>query len=56
MSRQTTMIEAIFVPSMAFFDQIDKWILVVFLEKLSMDKPLEFLPKIEDHGYLNVEI
>ncbi|MGL5078960.1 MAG: RES domain-containing protein [Waterburya sp.] len=54
--RQTTIVEAIFVPSMAFLDQMDKWVLVVFLEKLPMDKPLEFLPRVEDYGYLNVEI
>jgi hypothetical protein len=53
--RQTTIVEAIFVPSMAFLDQMDKWVLVVFLEKLPMDKPLEFLPRVEDYGYLNVE-
>ncbi|MEN9567901.1 MAG: hypothetical protein RLZZ69_3097 [Cyanobacteriota bacterium] len=53
--RQTTIVEAIFVPSMAFLDQMDKWVLVVFLEKLSMDKPLEFLPKVEDYGYFKVE-
>jgi hypothetical protein len=53
--RQTTIVEAIFVPSMAFLDQMDKWVLVLFLEKLSMDKPLEFLPKVEDYGYFNLE-
>jgi hypothetical protein len=40
---------------MAFLDQMDKWVLVLFLEKLSMDKPLEFLPKVEDYGYFNLE-
>ena len=54
--RQTTIVEAIFVPSMVFLDQMDKWVLVVFLEKLPMDKPLEFLPKVEDYGYFNLEI
>lgn len=54
--RQTTIVEAIFVPSMAFLDRMDKWVLVVFLEKLPMDKPLEFLPKVEDYGYFNLEI
>jgi hypothetical protein len=52
--RQTTIVEAIFVPSMAFLDQMDKWVLVVFLEKLSMDKPLEFLPRVEDYGYFKI--
>ena len=54
--RQTTIVEAIFVPSMAFLDQMDKWVLVIFLEKLPIDQPLEFLPKVEDYGYFNVEI
>lgn len=54
--RQTTIVEAIFVPSMAFLDRMDKWVLVVFLEKLPMDKPLEFLPKVEDYGYFNLEV
>lgn len=54
--RQTTRVEAIFVPSMVFLDQMDKWVLVIFLEKLPIDQPLEFLPKVEDYGYFNVEI
>lgn len=54
--RQTTIVEAIFVPSMAFLDQINKWVLVIFLEKLPIDQPLEFLPQVEDYGYFNVEI
>ena len=54
--RQTTIVEAIFVPSMALLDQIDKWVLVIFLEKLPIDQPLEFLPQVEDYGYFNVEI
>jgi RES domain-containing protein len=54
--RHTTIAEAILVPSMAFLDRMDKWVLVIFLEKLSMDKPLEFLPTVKDCGYFNVEI
>lgn len=54
--RQTTTVEAIFVPSMAFLDQMDKWVLVIFLEKLPTENPLEFLPKVEEYGYFNVEM
>ncbi len=54
--RQTTIVEAIFVPSMAFLDQMDKWVLVIFLEKLPIERPLEFLPQVKDYGYFNVEI
>lgn len=28
--------------------------LVVFLEKLPLERPQEFLPRVEDYGYLNV--
>ena len=54
--RQTTTVEAIFVPSMAFLDQMDKWVLVIFLEKLPTENPLEFLPKVEEYGYFKVEM
>ena len=54
--RKSTKAEAIFVPSMAFLDQIDKWVLVIFLEKLPIDQPLKFLPRVEHHGYFNLEI
>ncbi|GFE68457.1 RES domain-containing protein [Chroococcus sp. FPU101] len=53
--RQTTEVEAIFVPSMAFLDRLDKWVLVIFLEKLSNVDPKQFLPTVNDYGYLNVE-
>ena len=53
--RASTIVEAIFVPSMAFLDRMDKWVLVLFLEKLPMDKPSEFLLNVTDYGYLNVE-
>lgn len=52
--RVTTQVEAIFVPSMAFLDQLEQWVLVIFLEKLGGD-PRQFLPQVETFGYLNVE-
>ncbi|MEA5508791.1 RES domain-containing protein [Crocosphaera sp. UHCC 0190] len=51
--RQTTDVEAIFVPSMAFLDQLDKWVLVLFLEKLPYESQT-FLPVVQDFGFLNI--
>ena len=53
--RASTVVEAIFVPSMVFLDRLDKWVLVIFLEKLPINEPLEFLPEVTDYGYLNLE-
>lgn len=47
--RNTTRTGAIFVPSAAFLDQLDKWILVVFLEKLPNDTR-RFLPSVMEDG------
>jgi RES domain-containing protein len=47
--RRTTPAEAVFVPSMAFLDQLDQWVLVVFLEKISGDIH-RFLPSVEQDG------
>ena len=51
--RVTTEVEAIFVPSMAFLDNLKQWVLVIFLEKLG-DDPHQFLPQVETFGYLNI--
>ena len=51
--RRTTPAEAIFVPSAAFLDQLDKWVLVVFLEKLPGD-PRRFLPSALEDGEFTV--
>lgn len=51
--RKTTKVEAIFVPSVVFLDQMDKWVLVVFLEKLSSD-PYQFLPRAVEDGFFDV--
>lgn len=52
--RHTTQVEAIFVPSVVFLDRPDKWVLVVFLEKLSTN-PYEFLPNCVEDGYFAID-
>jgi len=52
--RQTTNVEAIFVPSMAFLDDLKKGVWVLFLEKLTND-PRKFLPQVSEYGFLHVE-
>ncbi len=52
--RHTTQVEAIFVPSVVFLDRLDKWVLVVFLEKLSTN-PYEFLPNCVEDGYFAID-
>ena len=51
--RRTTPAEAIFVPSVAFLDQLDKWVLVVFLEKRPGDLH-RFLPSAVEDGEFSV--
>jgi len=51
--RNTTSIQAIFVPSMAFLDHIEQWCLVLFLEKLP-DDPYAFLPAVTNDEYFQV--
>lgn len=51
--RNTTKVGAIFVPSAAFLDQLDKWILVVFLEKLPNDTR-RFLPSVVEDGEFTI--
>ncbi len=43
--RYTTPATAVFVPSMAFLDNLEQWCLVLFLEKLPTDVR-EFLPNV----------
>ncbi len=52
--RTTTDAQAIFVPSMAFPDDLEQWCLVLFLEKLPED-PKAFLPDVQHDGYFQVE-
>ena len=54
--RQTTEAEAIFVPSVAFLDRLEQWVLVIFLEKLPRQDPQQFLPTVEQYGLLNAEL
>lgn len=51
--RHTTSTQAIFVPSLAFLDNLDQWCLVLFLERLPGD-PRTFLPTVEDDGVFQV--
>jgi RES domain-containing protein len=52
--RNTLKIEAIFVPSMVFIDDLAKWCLVVFLENLPEDS-MQFFPKANKSGYLRIQ-
>ncbi|PSB01731.1 RES domain-containing protein [Merismopedia glauca CCAP 1448/3] len=51
--RRTTETQAILVPSMAFFDNLQQWCLVLFLEKLPDDSKT-FLPTVEFDGYFQI--
>ncbi len=51
--RQLTQAQAIFVPSAAFLDQPDQWVLVVFLEKLA-DNPKGFITSVAPDGIFAV--
>lgn len=51
--RNTTSTQAIFVPSMAFPDNLEQWCLVLFLENLP-DDPHTFLPAVAEDGYFQV--
>jgi RES domain-containing protein len=52
--RNTLKIEAIFVPSMVFMDDLSKWCLVFFLENLPEDAT-QFFPKASKDGFLNIQ-
>jgi RES domain-containing protein len=47
--RHTTTATAMFVPSMAFLDDLEQWCLVIFLEKLSANVHV-FLPNVTTDG------
>ncbi len=49
--RTTTAAQGIVVPSAAFIDQLDRWCLVLFLEKLPAD-PAAFLSRLSQEGPL----
>ena len=51
--RRSTAATAIVDPSVAFLDDPERWILVVFLEKLSAD-PNEFIRSIQVRGTFTV--
>ncbi len=52
--RYTTAATAIFVPSMAFLDDLEQWCLVLFLEKLPTEIR-EFLPNVTTDGTFRIE-
>ncbi len=52
--RNTTTATAMFVPSMAFLDDLEQWCLVIFLEKLSANVR-DFLPKVKTDGTFRIE-
>lgn len=52
--RNTTAAQSILVPSMAFLEDLSRWVLVVFLEKLPAD-PSTFLTNVEADGVFHVE-
>ncbi len=49
--RTTTVAQGIVVPSAAFIDQLDRWCLVLFLEKLPAD-PSAFISRVSQEGLL----
>ena len=53
--RHTTAAQAIVVPSMAFLDHPERWIMAVFLEKLSPE-PERFVTRVHAEGSFRVEL
>ena len=51
--RGSLKVDAIFVPSMVFLDDLSKWCLVIFLENLPQN-PIEYLPETQKHGYIEI--
>ena len=51
--RRTTPARALLVPSMAFLDDLERWVLVVFLDKLPAD-PSRFITAVEPAGTFTV--
>ena len=49
--RYTTQAQGLLVPSVAFLDQPDRWVLALFLEKLPAD-PRAFIPVVDEVGPL----
>lgn len=51
--RNTTLTQAIIVPSIAFLDRLEQWCLVLFLEKL-LPEPRKFLPTAEPDRFFQI--
>ncbi len=52
--RSSLKIDAIFVPSMVFLDDLSKWCLVIFLENLPKNSD-KFLPNAQKQGHIGIE-
>lgn len=52
--RTVTPAQAIIVPSAAFIDASDRWVLVLFLEKLPVD-PTQFIRSADPDGIVRIE-
>ena len=51
--RSSLKVDAIFVPSMVFLDDLSKWCLVIFLENLPKN-PIKFLPEAKKQGHIEI--
>jgi RES domain-containing protein len=51
--RSSLKVDAIFVPSMVFLDDLSKWCLVIFLEN-SPKNSIKFLPKARKHEHIEI--
>jgi RES domain-containing protein len=51
--RNTTLAQAVLVPSVAFLDDLEQWCLVLFLEKLPSEGR-QFLPDVVEDGYFEI--
>lgn len=52
--RRTTPAQALLVPSMPFLDDLDRWVLVLFLDKLPADREV-FIRAVRPEGTFRVE-
>lgn len=51
--RITTRAQGLLVPSMCFLDDVSRWCMVLFLEKLSPD-PRDYVKAVDDWGELHL--
>lgn len=53
--RHTTDAQGIFVPSVAMLDKLDRWNLVLFVEKLPAD-PAQFIKRVDVEGLMSLGV